>query len=147
MTAAGTAFRAPWIRIRRIASAPLWLALLLVGFLCAHGGETAGAAHHVRPAATALVSAPAAPSVPDSATGPVARAAHGDRVHGGGGAGHQGEHCAPGRTDGSAVLAGCPDAPAGRPAAPADSAAAPAAPGRPQTQGAVPPRTPGVLRI
>ncbi|MEF2526819.1 MULTISPECIES: hypothetical protein [Streptomyces] len=145
MTAAGTAFCAPPIRARRIAAAPLWLVLMLVGFLCAHGGgETAGAAHHLRPAA-----ASAAVSAPDSeAAGPVARtAAHRDRVHGGGGSGHQGEHCAPGRTDGGAVLADCPDEPAGRPAAPADSAAAPTAPGQPQTHGAPPPRTPGVLRI
>ncbi|AXE25336.1 hypothetical protein C0216_19465 [Streptomyces globosus] len=142
MTAAETAFCAPWIRVRRIAAAPLWLVLLLVGFLCAHGGETASTAHHFRPAA-----ATASVSAPDSAAGPVARAAHQDRVHGGGGAGHQGEHCAPGRTDGGAVLAGCPDAPAGRPAARAGSSAAPAAPGQPQTHGAAPPLTPGVLRI
>ncbi|MFJ6777739.1 hypothetical protein [Streptomyces yangpuensis] len=122
----------PRIRGSRSPLVLLWLGLLLIGLLDAHGvGTERGGAHHT----TALSSAAAATA---SSQAP---------VFGADSSTHPSEQCVPGRSDRGTAPASHPQAVAG-PATPALRTDGPPAPGAaPQACGTPPRPVHGVLRI
>ncbi|MFJ9766997.1 hypothetical protein ACIRUY_24570 [Streptomyces erythrochromogenes] len=119
----------PRIRGNRNPLVLLWLALLLVGVLDAHGiAAGSGYGHHASPASVTAASAQTLLAGADGST-------------------HPAEHCVPGRSDRGTAPGSHPQMVAG-PATPALRTDAPPAPGTvPRTYGAPPPPAHGVLRI
>lgn len=148
MVTARSSCGVPRIRWYRMTSAPYWLALLFLGFLCVHGSSDAMAVHpsSAAPSVNAAPHRLAHETIGNSAA-PAVRTPQQECAHGAGNSPHPAEHCLPGQPDEAAVSAPCPRADEPSATARPHGDRPPVPGGAAQTHGTAAGPPTGVLRI